>query len=89
MHEWQALPYTYPSSPAYFMEFDIAANQVTVNWYYNGSGLGTDPNTIFNFTPLNPMPFKIVVIPQRLKNSHPNLNYNNYEEVKKAFNLKD
>ena len=76
---WFALPYTFVASTNYFMGFVTSL----VQWIYNGIGNGSNPNSVFGST----SQFKVVVIPPAMVK--PDVNPNNYLEVKKAYNLND
>lgn len=69
----------------YSMQFEISYNQVTLYWVYSGSGTMVNPYFYFGGTML----FKVVVIPPAIIKQHPNIDLNNYSEVKATFNLKD
>jgi len=78
---WIAIPYTYVASTNYFMTYAHAVGTVEVDWTYNGTGAGSDPNTVFSST----TQLKVVIIPHSFKK--PGVNYSNYTEVKKVYNL--
>jgi hypothetical protein len=81
---WTALPYTYVGSTVdYFMGFATNANQVEIQWTYNGVGSGSSPNSVLGAT----CQFKIVVVPSSMRKA--GVNYHNYSEIKNAYNLKD
>lgn len=83
---WQAIPYTYYNSPGanYLMNFSTTVGSVRIFWTYNTSiSTGQDPSTFFGVV----SQFKVVVIPPSAMK--PNVNYQNYYEVKAAYNLKD
>ncbi|HEY6162749.1 MAG TPA: hypothetical protein VI112_16080 [Bacteroidia bacterium] len=83
---WVAVPYTEVTSPSnYFMNFLSSAGTVEITWTYNGVGLGSDPNAYYSAT----VQAKVVVIPPSARMKHPNVDLNNYEEVKKAFGIID
>ena len=81
--DWNALPMTYVGSPYYVMAYSTEIKNVYIDWIYSGTGVGSDPNTIYGTNCL----FKVVVIPPSYKK--PNVNLRNYAEVKAAYNLKD
>ncbi len=82
---YEAVPYTYVASTNYYMSFTTVVDYVQVAWNYGGGTLGSDPNTVFGAT----CQFKVICIAAGARLAHPNVNYKNYQEVKKAFNLKD
>lgn len=82
---WRAVPYTYVASTNYFMNYLTTIGMVEVRWEYNGIGSGNSPTSIYSAT----SQFKVVVIPPAAKKAHPNVDLNNYSEVKKTFDLKD
>ena len=67
------------------MGFVTSVGTVQVNWDYNGLGAGSDPNSVFNTT----CQFKVVVVSPAAMVSNPNVNWQNYTEVKRTFDLKD
>ncbi len=84
---WRAVPYTeYTSTYNYFMNFTTSVSSVKVTWTYNSalSG-GDDPNKYYGTN----VKFKVVVIPSTVNAMKQSIDYNNYEEVSKAFDLKD
>jgi hypothetical protein len=80
---WWALPYTEVASTDYFFNYTTSAGNVQPQWVYNGVGLGSNPNTYYSAT----VQLKVVVIPPAL--IKPGVDNTNYEEMKKAYNLKD
>jgi len=84
-NNWIAIPNTYVASTDYFWGYVTAVNTVEVRWDYNGIGIGSDPNTIYGAT----VQVKVVVIPPAMIKSNPNVNLNNYNEVKETFKIKD
>jgi hypothetical protein len=85
---WKALPFTQYNSGAadYLMGFETTINIVKITWIYDSSlSSGSDPNAYFGTT----CQFKVVLIPPAMIVSHPDVDLKNYEEVKKAFDLKD
>lgn len=80
---WSALPYPYPigggTAQHYRGFFEVNHFLIRVSNYD-----GSNPNPPALTAPRK---IKIVVIPQRIAN--PNVNTDNYEEVKSAYNLKD
>lgn len=84
-NNWIALPYTFVSSTDYFMGYLTQIGNVEVRWTYNGIGVGSDPNTELGGT----VQIKVVVIPPAMVKKNPNVNMNNYNEVKSAYGLKD
>ena len=79
---WIALPYTIPMSSSYSTTYAFA--------HYLGSVRVIKSDTDYTQT-VNPgaTTFKIVCISASGRKANPNVNLNNYEEVKKAFNLID
>ena len=71
---WIALPVTISNN---YIFFNVGKGKIEVA--SNSSVLTNYPYTVA----------KIVIIKPAGKLAHPNINYKNYEEIKKAFNLKD
>ncbi len=84
-NNWVAVPYTEIATSNYFMGFITSPNYIQVTWENNIS-LGNNPNIFYSITTVN---FKVVIIPPTARLSHPNLDLNNYNEIKKAFKLPD
>jgi hypothetical protein len=89
---WQLLPtigYTTGTSGGYIYDLEwkyspvYSTGAVTI-WYY----IVTDPTT---WVPNNPgaQTFKIVAVAGLTKASYPNVDWNNYNEVKQALHLQD
>lgn len=83
---WIAMPYTQIASTNYFMGYTSTINSIQVNWYYNGLGIGDDPNEFYG---ISASKFKVVIIPTAILKQYPNINLNNFNEVKETFQLKD
>jgi hypothetical protein len=83
--KWIAVPFTQYNSPYnYLMGFNTSIGQVQVTWIYDSSlSSGDNPNIYYGVT----TQYKVVVIPKGAKAAHPDVNLNNYSEVKKAFNI--
>lgn len=78
---WTSVPYTAVATTNYFMGFVTQEGLVEVQWTYNGVGNGSSPNSFFGTT----LKFKVVVIPAaKIK---PGVNTQNFDEVKKEYNL--
>jgi hypothetical protein len=86
-NNWIAVPYTQYNSPYnYVMNFSSAPGTIEVSWFYDtGLFQGSDPNAYYNTT----VQIKVVVIPPADRIKYPDVDYKNYNEVKKAFNLND
>lgn len=86
-NKWTAVPFTQYNSPSnYFMGFNTSVGNVQVTWIYDSSlSSGDSPNTYYGVT----VQCKVVVIPKAAKDAHPNVDLNNYSEVKETFDLKD
>ncbi len=85
---WTALPYTQynGSSPNYFMNFTIRVNYVRIMWIYNTSlSEGKDPNKYYGKT----VHFKVVVTSSIVRQANPDVDFNDYDEVKERFKLSD
>ena len=67
------------------MNFITAVGDIEVRWEYNGIGSGSSPTSIYGTA----SQFKVVVIPPAVKKANPNVDLNNYNEVKEAFELND
>ncbi len=85
-NNWLALPYTYvgTTSGNYFMNFLTTVNLVEVRWQYNLAGIGDSPTSV-----LGDVKFKVVVIPPSVLKTYPDLDLNNYREVKETLHLKE
>lgn len=85
--DWHAMPYTQYHSPAnYYMGFNAGVNKVQVTWVYDSSlSNGNDPNTYYSTT----VRCKVVVIPPAERKANPDLDLNNYKNVKERFDLPD
>jgi len=81
---WFALPYTQvdPTSN-YYLNFNTYNGGITVFWQRDNGTLGSNPNAYYS-TNVN---IKTVIIPPAL--IKPNIDTNNYNEVKMAYNLAD
>ena len=74
---WMALPYTYGIVSRSF-SFDVGTIKIRI--------INTD---LSNATNPGAIGYRFVVITSSNRIAHPNVNYKNYEEVKKTFNLQD
>jgi hypothetical protein len=83
---WSALPCTINvgSGAFYTFAFSSATAAATLTWTYFGSGTGTDPSTAFSGANLE---FKVVTIPPALRKANPNVNFHDYNDIKKHFKL--
>lgn len=84
-NSWTAVPYTEVASSNYFMGFITKPNNIEVTWE-NNTSLGSNPNSFYTATTVQ---FKVVIIPAAARLANPNVDLNNYNEIKKTFNLKD
>lgn len=84
---WTALPFTQYNSPSnYFMGFNTSVGNVQVTWIYDSSlSSGDNPNIYYGVN----IQCKVVVIPKAARDAHPDVNLNNYNEVKEVFKIKD
>jgi hypothetical protein len=84
---WIAIPYTQYHSPYnYVMNFSCSPGNVEVTWFYDTSfSAGSDPNTYYGST----IQIKVVVIPPAERIKNPNVNLNDYNEVKRTYKLRD
>lgn len=80
------MPFTQIASTNYFMGHISTINKVQINWDYNGVGIGDDPNEFYS---VSASKFKVVVIPPAVLRQYPEVDLNNYKEVKKVFQLRD
>jgi len=80
-NNWVAVPYTYVGTVDYFMGYLAQVGNVEVRWTYNGAGVGSDPNSVLGGT----VQIKVVIIPPAM--IKPNVNLNNYNEVKDVYNI--
>jgi len=79
---WVALPYTLPMSSTYASTYTPVhyLDGVTIWKYDTDYTQATDPGSTT---------FKVVCISASARLANPNVNWNNYEDVKNTFNLKD
>lgn len=77
---WEALPVTIPVSSSYSSTYN------PVHYLYGVTIWKTDTDYTQATNP-GTRTFKILAIASSARLSHPNLDYTNYEAVKKAFNL--
>jgi hypothetical protein len=83
---WTGLPMTeYVSGGSnYIFNFSTGTNLVEVDWIAaSGFVVGNDPNTIFGAT----IQLKVVVIPPSMRKANPDVNFHNYNEIKKHFKI--
>jgi hypothetical protein len=87
---WTALPYTFNSSPVYIMNYNTSISgstgYVALQWVYNtnGASIGSDPTTVFSVTAVQ---FKVVTIPPAARKANPNVNFHDYNDIKKHFKI--
>jgi len=74
---WLALPFSFQG---YEINYGYLVGQVQIAITLNNGGNPGQPNN---------NQFKIIVISSAARIAHPNVNWNNYNEVKKIFNLAD
>jgi hypothetical protein len=83
---WISVPYTvYGTLHDYHMGFSYAQNVVEVTWLYDGPNSGSDPNAYYSTT----VKCKVVVVPSSVRQANPDVDWNNYDQVKRTFHLKD
>lgn len=83
---WISVPYTvYGTLHDYHMGFVYDPGTVEVTWMYDGTSAGSDPNTYYGTT----VRCKVVVVPSAARLANPDIDWNDYEEVKERFDLKD
>jgi hypothetical protein len=83
---WVALPYTVYNTPSnYLWSYITQTGLVEVKWTYDGTTLGSDPNTVYGAV----CQFKIVCISVAGLAANPNTDYTNYRAIKRDFNLAD
>lgn len=83
---WRGLPFTqYGSTADYLWSFQTQTGTVEVRWTYDGSGLGSDPNTVYGAV----CQFKVVCISAAGLVANPDTDYTNYNAIKRDFNLID
>lgn len=78
---WMAVPYSYNlgGGVTFHVYFDYGTGWVTV---HQANSDDSNPNP-------SAASYKLVCIPKRAMQLHPEVNIKNYAEVKEAFNLKD
>jgi len=78
--DWLACPYTIGANPIIIStNFEYQVNTMTV---YKSSSDGQ------NLNPSTSIQYKLVCIPTRMMQQHPNIDLKNYKQVEAAFNLK-
>lgn len=84
---WVALPYTQYNVPDnYVMGFNTSVGNIQITWFYDSAlSAGENPNDYYSSI----IKYKVVVVSPEAMRLHPTLNYLNYNEVKKAFDLED
>ncbi len=88
-NNWTALPMTqYVSGTGgadyYFNYTTSALGFIEVDWTSSSSlTAGYDPNSIFGTT----VQLKVVVIPPSMRKANPDVNFHNYNEIKKHFKI--
>lgn len=83
---WTSVPYTvYGTLHNYYMGFRYLPGIVEVTWLYDGPSSGSDPNAYYGVN----VKCKVVVVPSSAKVANPDLDWNNYEEVSRRFDLKE
>ena len=81
---WTSVPYTvYGTLHDYHMGFRYASGLVEVNWMYDGTSSGDDPNTYYSTI----VKCKVVIVPSSARMANPNLDWNSYEDVCNRFGL--
>ncbi len=81
---WVALPYTQYYTPSNYMwSYITQTGVVEVDWIYDGTTLGSDPNTVYGAV----CKFKVVCISAAGLIANPNTDYTDYNAIKKDFNL--
>lgn len=75
---WQALPYTYFFSGSSIMYHSFTVEPNWINIYLESET---------NFTVSGIWSYKIVIASNRLRAANPDLNWNDYKEVARRFNL--
>ena len=80
---WYNLTWIYDASTDYYMTYSTQVGKAVVRWQYDGTGLGSDPTTLFTSN----SSFKVVVIPSGMRRA--NVDLTKYQELKAAYNLKD
>ena len=77
---YQALPYTWPGNNERIMRFWYSKGSLEID-IYEENGPASTPTSTYTF--------KVVAIEGNLAEKNTNVNYNNYNEVKEYYNLKD
>jgi hypothetical protein len=81
--EWFALPFTQKLNGNYLSQtwaFAYSLNNVTIKFYFSDGSSPSTPSTNY---------FKVVVISGTQRIANPNVNWNNYQEVKAFLNLSE
>lgn len=83
---WTSVPYTvYGTVHNYYMGFRYTPGLVEVTWLYDGLGSGDDPNTYYNTN----VKCKVVIVPSSARKANPDINWDNYEDVRQRFGLNE
>ena len=79
-----ALPFTYYGglNPNYIWSYTTNVGLVNIYWTNEGSGVGSDPNTIYGQI----CNFKVVDIASSVMKRHPNTDWKNYSQVISVMN---
>ncbi len=80
-NSWRALPceYSISSSNSWMLRYDVHVGYVRLWRQYSNGAIPA--SGLYGY--------KIVCIPAASRSAHPDIDYNNYKEVKEAFNLQD
>lgn len=84
--------HNYVSTP--FLGYQVATRTITSSWHLSSAGTGQVTVSIYDpsgavIPAQGPLSFKVVVATAHNRMANPNLNWNNYQEVKAALNLQD
>ncbi len=95
---WDANNLPLPNTSNYvtppFIGYQIATRTITSSWQLSPSGTGQVTVSIYDPTGVSipaqgPLDFKVVVASAGNRMANPNLNWNNYNEVKASLNIQE
>ncbi len=67
--------------PYYFLAIELCRKRTSNRFQYDPTGVPIPSQ--------DPLSYKVVVATAHIRMAHPNVNWNNYDEVKAALNLQD
>lgn len=81
---WISVPFTvYGTVHDYHMGFAYSPGNVQVTWMYDGTSMGSNPNAYYSTT----VKCKVVIVPSSARRANPDVDWDNYDEVRDRFKL--